>query len=66
MVWVVALAPEDSRGSALGLRLAGNRLGQLTVPGLAGLLAGAAGIAPVFYLLGAVLAGSAAVVARYG
>jgi MFS family permease len=66
MVWVVALVPADSRGSALGLRLAGNRLGQLTVPGLAALLAGAAGVAPVFYLLAAVLAGSAAVVARYG
>jgi hypothetical protein len=50
----------------LGLRLAGNRLGQLTVPGLAGLLAGVAGVAPVFYQLSAVLAGIAAVVARYG
>jgi MFS family permease len=66
MVWVVALVPADSRGSALGLRLAGNRLGQVAVPGLAGLLAGPAGIAPVFYLLGAVLVGSAAVVARHG
>lgn len=66
MVWVVALVPEDSRGSALGLRLAGNRLGQLTVPGLAGLLAGVAGVSPVFYLLAAVLVGSAAVVLRYG
>ncbi|GAB3452480.1 MFS transporter [Actinophytocola sediminis] len=66
MVWVVALVPADSRGSALGLRLAGNRLGQVAVPSLAGLLAGAAGISPVFYLLAAVLAVSAATVARHG
>lgn len=64
MVWVVALVPADSRGSALGLRLAGNRLGQVAVPGFAGLLVGAASISPVFYLLGAVLVGSAVVVAQ--
>ncbi|MPZ83753.1 MAG: MFS transporter [Actinophytocola sp.] len=66
MVRVVALVPEHSRGSALGLRLAGNRVGQVTVPGLAGLLAGATGIASVFYLLGVVLAGITLAVLRFG
>lgn len=55
MVWVVALVSSRSRGSALGLRLTGNRVGQVAVPGLAGLVSGAAGVTAVFGVLGVVL-----------
>jgi MFS family permease len=64
MVWVVALASAGSEGSALGLRLAGNRVGQVAVPGLAGLVSGVAGVAAVFSLLGLVMAAITAVVLR--
>lgn len=64
MVWVVALASAGSEGSALGLRLAGNRVGQVAVPGLAGLVSGVTGVAAVFSLLGLVMAAITAVVLR--
>jgi MFS family permease len=64
MVWVAALAAPSSRGSALGLRLASNRVGQVAVPGLAGLLSGSAGVTSVFYVLAGTLLGIAAVVIR--
>lgn len=64
MVWVVGLVSSSSRGSALGMRLASNRVGQVAVPGLAGLLSPSAGVAAVFYLLAAALAMIAGVVGR--
>jgi MFS family permease len=64
MVWVVGLASPRSRGSALGMRLASNRVGQVAVPGLAGLLSGSAGVTAVFYLLATVLGVIAGVIVR--
>lgn len=64
MVWVVALVPATSRGAALGLRLTSNRVGQVAVPALAGLVAGALGVGAVFAVLGAALAGITLVVLR--
>ena len=55
MTWVVLLAGEDARATALALRLAGNRLGQVSVPGLAAVVAGASGAIGVFWLMGGVL-----------
>jgi len=66
MVWVVALVGIRDRGSALGLRLTSNRVGQVGVPGLAGLLSGSADVTVVFYLLGGVLVGIAVLVRRSG
>jgi sugar phosphate permease len=64
MVWVVGLVPTGSRGSALGMRLASNRVGQVAVPGLAGLLSGSAGVTAVFYILAGVLGVISGVVVR--
>jgi MFS family permease len=55
MTIVVQLVPERARGTALALRLTGNRVGQVAAPAGAGLLAGATGTASVFWLLSAML-----------
>ncbi|MFT9669294.1 MFS transporter [Streptomyces rhizosphaericola] len=55
MTTVVQAAPADARSTALALRLTGNRLGQAAAPAAAGLIAGTAGAAAPFALLGALL-----------
>jgi MFS family permease len=62
MTLVVQLVPEHARGTALGLRLTGNRLGQVAAPAAAGAVAGGAGTGPVFWMLSAMLAASAVAV----
>ncbi|MEU2789720.1 MFS transporter [Streptomyces sp. NPDC007100] len=64
MTTVVQAAPEAARSTALALRLTGNRLGQVAAPATAGLLAGLAGTAAPFAMLGALLLVSAATAAR--
>ncbi|MET9117676.1 MFS transporter [Streptomyces longwoodensis] len=64
MTTVVRAAPEDARSTALALRLTGNRLGQVAAPAGAGLVAGLAGVAAPFVLLGALLLLSAGVALR--
>jgi MFS family permease len=59
MTLVVQLVPEHARATALGVRLTGNRLGQVAAPAAAGAIAGSAGTAPVFWMLSAMLAVSA-------
>jgi MFS family permease len=54
--WVAARAPIEVRGMAIGLRLSGNRLGQLVVPAAVGVAAGAIGLAGVFWSVGGMLA----------
>ncbi|MFJ6790393.1 MFS transporter [Streptomyces angustmyceticus] len=66
MTTVVQAAPDRARSTALALRLTGNRLGQVAAPAGAGLLAGIAGTAAPFVLLGALLLASAALAARTG
>ncbi|MER6733407.1 MFS transporter [Streptomyces puniciscabiei] len=61
MTTVVQAAPEAARSTALALRLTGNRLGQVAAPAAAGLVAGVAGVAAPFVMLGALLLLSAAV-----
>jgi MFS family permease len=61
--WVASVSV-DVRATALAMRLSGNRLAQLTMPALAGLLAGAAGLSAVFWALAALLGASAGMVAR--
>lgn len=63
MSWVVAIAPPADRGTALSLRLAGNRVGQVVVPAVVGGVASQAGVGAVFWCSGAMLA-SATVVAH--
>lgn len=55
MTWVVQLVSPRVRATALGLRLAGNRVGQVAVPAVSGAVAGALGVAGVFWLLGGLL-----------
>ncbi|MFJ5839327.1 MFS transporter [Streptomyces shenzhenensis] len=64
MTTVVQAAPDDARSTALALRLTGNRLGQVAAPATAGLVAGVAGVAAPFVMLGALLLLSSAVALR--
>jgi MFS family permease len=64
MTMVVQSAPERVRGTALAVRLTGNRIGQVAVPATAGAVAGSAGVASVFWLLAGMLLASAVAVER--
>ncbi|MBG0856495.1 MFS transporter [Streptomyces spinoverrucosus] len=64
MTTVVQAAPEGARSTALALRLTGNRLGQVAAPATAGLIAGVAGVAAPFVMLGGLLLASAGVALR--
>ncbi|MFW0773930.1 MFS transporter [Paenarthrobacter nitroguajacolicus] len=48
MSWLSAQAPEGQRGRALALRLAGNRVGQVVLPSVIGVVAVGLGAAGVF------------------
>ncbi len=52
---VVELAPPAARGTALSLRITGNRIGQASIPSLGSLLVAAAGAAGVLGLIGLAL-----------
>ena len=64
MTTVVQAAPDGARSTALALRLTGNRLGQVAAPASAGLVAGVAGVAAPFVMLGALLLVSAGTALR--
>jgi MFS family permease len=55
MSWLAEMAPAGLRGRAMGLRLTGNRLGQVIVPSLVGLVAGGWGVAGVLWVTAGVL-----------
>jgi predicted MFS family arabinose efflux permease len=60
MAWVVGLVGDTSRGSALGLRVSTNRLGQAVVLAAAGAVSGALGVTSAFVLLGSIMLVTAA------
>jgi MFS family permease len=60
--WIAGQAPRDLRGTAVAVRMAGNRLGQFAIPAALGMVAGIVGVAGVFWSLGIFLAVSAALV----
>ncbi|GAA4949527.1 MFS transporter [Streptomonospora halophila] len=64
MTMVVRAVPPETRGTALSLRLWGNRLGQVAIPAAAATVAGAAGAAGALWFVSAVLL--AATKAVYG
>lgn len=64
MTTVVQAAPDGARSTALALRLTGNRLGQVAAPAAAGLVAGVAGVAAPFVMLGALLLVSSGIALR--
>ncbi|GAA1520117.1 MFS transporter [Streptomyces albidochromogenes] len=64
MTTVVRASPPEARSTALALRLTGNRLGQVAAPASAGLVAGVAGTAAPFLMLGVLLLGAAGLALR--
>ena len=66
MAWVAARATESARGTAMSLRLLGNRVGQVVIPMGAGMVAIAAGTPGVLAAAGLTVAVSAVVVAVRG
>jgi MFS family permease len=62
MSWVAALASPGTRATALSVRLMGNRVGQMAVPVIAGLVAGGAGAGWVLGFTGLVVGVSLAAV----
>jgi len=63
MAWVAARATDSARGTAMSLRLLGNRVGQVVIPLAAGSLAAVTGTAGVLAAAGLTVALSALVVA---
>ena len=63
MSWVAARATESARGTAMSLRLLGNRVGQVLIPLAAGSVAVVTGTSGVLAAAGATVAVSAVVVA---
>jgi len=64
IAWIANRVPRDQRGTALGVRLTASRLGQLVLPSLMGAIAGAAGLAAMFWALAAVLGSASGMVWR--
>lgn len=56
MSWLADATPAGMRGRAMSLRLTGNRMGQVVVPSVAGLVAAGAGAAGVLWLTASTLA----------
>jgi predicted MFS family arabinose efflux permease len=54
---IVEVAPPEARGTAMTLRITGNRVGLLVMPFAAGLVATVTGVAGILVLIGASLAG---------
>jgi MFS family permease len=63
---IVDIAPDKARGTAMTLRITGNRIGLVIVPLLAGVLAAATGVAGILFMTAASLAGSAVAMQRSG
>jgi len=63
MAWVANRSPRAERGTALGVRLTGNRTALVVVPVVVGAVAGAAGVNVIFWMM-AILLGAGAAVGR--
>jgi MFS family permease len=64
MSWLAESTPPGLRGRAMSLRLTGNRVGQVVVPSIAGLLAAGTGAGGVLALTAAALAATAVAARR--
>jgi MFS family permease len=64
LVWVAIATPPASRGLAMGVRMGGNRFGQLLVPVAVGATAGQLGIGAILGAVAGLLAGAAGYVIR--
>lgn len=63
LAWTVSIVPPRARSTAIGVRLMGNRLGQVVTPGASAVFVAVGGASSVFVMLGLLLASSAAAVA---
>lgn len=66
IAWVANRSPRSERGTALGVRITGNRLALLIVPTLLGAIAGAVGLEAIFVVMGVALGVAAAAVRVIG
>jgi MFS family permease len=64
LIWIAETAPADMRGTAVGVRLSGNRLGQVAIPAIVGGVVGSTGIGAVFVAMAIMLAGSSVLTAN--
>jgi MFS family permease len=62
--WVAGQAPLGERGTAVALRMAGNRLAQLVIPAALGALAITQGVMAVFVVMAALVTSTSVVVER--
>ncbi len=60
IAFVSSAVPSEMRGMALGVRLSGNRVGQVILPALVGLIGGASGVGAVFLSLGGIMLATSA------
>jgi MFS family permease len=65
LAWVAATSPPEAMGTAVAVRITGNRLAQLVAPAMLGALAGPAGIAAVFLALAGMLGGAGGMLKRW-
>ena len=65
LAWVAATSPANAMGTAVAVRLTGNRMAQLVAPIVLGAMAGPAGVAAVFLALAALLGGSGGMLKRW-
>ncbi len=63
LAWTVSIVPPRARSTAIGVRLMGNRLGQVVTPGASAVFVAVGGASSVFVMPGLLLASSAAAVA---
>jgi hypothetical protein len=47
LIWIAEAAPTNMRGAAVGVRLTGNRLGQVAIPAIVGGVVGSTRIGAV-------------------
>lgn len=60
--WIAGQSPPELRGTAVSLRMAGNRVGQFAIPATLGVIGGLVGVSGIFWSLGFLLLLSAALV----
>jgi MFS family permease len=64
LAWISDEVAPEIRGTALGVRITGNRISQLVVPIIAGAIGGAAGLGAIFVMTGALIGVSTVGVSR--
>jgi predicted MFS family arabinose efflux permease len=61
MAWVANRSPRSERGTALGVRLTGNRVALIVMPVIVGAVAGVGGVSLIFWMMASLLGAGALV-----